>query len=427
LDVVLDDGSSQQSDMLVLDVAVTDAGGPTRIFVADAGGGGAQTTGDGIQVVNVDGASSNDAFALGGPLILGAYQYDLYFQNVALTDQNWYLRSSFFEGALEYPAIVTGALLTWYSDLGPLHERLGEVRRETQEGQAAILPNIATAAGDTSAVRMGDSGQGGWLRVVGSDYDIEQSGPADFELDTVRAEAGLDIGFDQLFDDQDWLVLGGFAGYGWSSVGFDSGSDIDFNIATAGVYATYFRGPYYLDALVKFDWLDGDFNSDNVSADGDVEIPVLGVSLETGYRFDLTAGGLYVQPQAQLVYAHSWDDSFKDDSDSRIDLEDADSLRGRLGARMGHELSTTAGAAAEPVKGNFYLEASVNQEFLGDTDATASGVNLDQELPGTTFEVGGGFEIALPKDGVRFTLDADYTFGEEADGIGATGGVRITW
>jgi hypothetical protein len=48
------------------------------------------------------------------------------------------------------------------------------------------------------------------------------------------------------------------------------------------------RGPYHVDAPVKFDWLDGDDHSDAVSVDGDMELRVFGLSPETGYRPDLT-------------------------------------------------------------------------------------------------------------------------------------------
>jgi outer membrane autotransporter protein len=432
LDVVLDDGSSKQSDVLILDKAVTGTGA-TLVSIANAGGLGGQTSGDGILVINVRDKSDADAFASAGLAVAGAYQYDLVFQNAAKTDQNWYLQSSFFEGSLEYPAISGGALVTWYSDLAGLGDQLRKRRAQAAAqdaaiGQVAELPGTATDMADASTVRIGDGGgNAGWFRVSGADMDIEQSGAADFDLNTTRAEAGVDVGFNDLFGAEDWLVAGAFAGYGWSSVGFDSGSEIDFDIATLGAYATYFRGPYYLDALVKLDWLDGTFNSENVSQDGDLSLPVFGLSLESGYRFDLSPRGLYLQPQVQLSYAHAGGDSFTDDSGVKIKLEDADSLRGRLGARVGQELSTTAGAAAEPVRGNFYLEAAVNQEFLGETEAKVSGLTLQQELPETTFEVGGGFDIALPKEGVSFTVDADYTFGDEAEGVSATGGVRITW
>jgi outer membrane autotransporter protein len=252
--------------------------------------------------------------------------------------------------------------------------------------------------------------------------DMEQDGAADFELNTVRAEAGFDIGFDNLLSD-DWLVLGAFAGYGWSSLGFESDADADFDIATVGAYATYFRGPYYLDALVKFDWLDGNYRSELVNDDGAVELPVFGLSVETGYRFDLTQGGLYLQPQAQLSYAHVGGDRFADDTGAEIRLEDADSLRGRIGARLGQELWSDSGGA----KGNFYLEASAAREFLGETEANVTGLAIEQALPETRFEVGAGFDIALPKDGVSFTIDADYVFGDEVDGVAATGGLRISW
>lgn len=430
LDVVLDDGSSKQSDMLVLQNATTGAGGATRVLIANAGGAGGQTSGDGIQIVNISGKSTADAFAAGNHPVAGAFQYDLFFQNADKTDQNWYLRSTPFQGAVEYPAIQSGALEVWYSDLGALGDELRKRRTqvEAQDGQTAELPT-ATDIADTSSVRVSDagpgSGRGGWFRVSGSDMDIEQDGTdPDFNLNTTRAEAGFDVGFNDLFG-EDWLVAGGFAGYGWSGIGFGSGSKLDFNIATVGAYATYFRGPYYLDALVKFDWLDGDFNSEAVTTDGDVDLPAIGFSLETGYRFDLTSredgGGLYIQPQAQLSFAHVGSDSFKDDSGATIELGDTDSLKGRVGARLGQEL--TSG----PAKGNFYLEASVNQEFLGETEAKVTGVTLQQDLPGTTYEVGAGFDIALPKDGVSFTIDADYTLGDEADGIAATGGIRINW
>lgn len=432
LDAVLDDGSSKQSDVLILDKAESGTGA-TRVFIANAGGQGGQTTGDGILVINVRDKSDADAFASAGPAVAGAYQYDLVFQNAAKTDQNWYLQSSFFEGSLEYPAIGGTALATWQSGLGSLHDQLRARRAQTvaQEaalGQVAELPNTATDVADASAVRVGGGGgpNAGWFRVSGADMDIDQDAGADFNLNTVRAEAGFDVGFNNVLAD-DWLVAGAFAGYGWSSADFDSGSDVDFDIATVGAYATYFRGPYYLDAVVKLDWLDGDFTSENVSQDGDLSLPVFGVSLESGYRFDLTPNGLYLQPQAQLSYAHSGSDSIKDDAGSKIELKDADSLRGRLAARLGQELSTNAGAAAEPVKGNFYLEASVNQEFLGETEARVSGLTLQQELPETTYQVGGGFDIALPKSGLSFTVDADYTFGEDADGVSATGGFRINW
>lgn len=69
----------------------------------------------------------------------------------------------------------------------------------------------------------------------------------------------------------------------------------------------------------------------------------------------------------------------------------------------------------------------MNQEFLGDTAAKVSGLTLEQDLPETTFEIGAGIDIALPKDGVSFIVDADYTFGENAHGISATGGFRISW
>jgi outer membrane autotransporter protein len=195
-----------------------------------------------------------------------------------------------------------------------------------------------------------------------------------------------------------------------------------------GVYASYFRGPYHFDALVKFDWLDGDYSSDVVNGGGDVTLPVFGVSLNTGYQFDLASsetGGLSLQPVAALDYAHVGGDTFHDDSGAEVQLLEMDSLRGRLGARLVQQLLPSEDGTG-PV-GNFYLSAGVAQEFLGEAEARVTGVTLTQELPQTTFELGAGFDIALPADGVSFTFDTSADFSEGDDNYGATGGVKFTW
>ena len=81
----------------------------------------------------------------------------------------------------------------------------------------------------------------------------------------------------------------------------------------------------------------------------------------------------------------------------------------------------------QPISGAFQVrpDGTVGLGFWG--SVTVSGLTLEQDLPDTTFEVGGGFDIALPKDGVSFTLDADYIFGDDAEGVAATGGLRINW
>ena len=428
LDVYLDDGSSGKSDMLFLDNASTGAGGATRVFVNNTGGPGALTLGDGIQVINVDGTSSSNAFTLGAPVVAGAFQYDLEYQNAAGTDQSWYLRSSPFAGALAYPSVSASALTTWRSDLAAFTRRL-ESLRLNMTAPAVTVPAMAGIAESGSITLDPVRFTGGWFSMTESDDSVSQSGIAGFSQDTARAEMGFDFALDNVSGSDDWLVIGAFGGQGWSQADFsDADASTDFDIAAMGVYASYFRGPYHMDALVKFDWLDGEYRSDSISGGGDVHLPVFGVSLSTGYQFDLTSGetgGLSLQPVAALDYAHVGGDTFRDNSGATIDLMEMDSVRGRLGARLVQQLLPDEDGAG-PV-GNLYFSAGVAQEFLGQAEARVTGVNLTQELPQTTFELGAGFDLALPEEGVSLTFDTSADFSEGEDNYAATGGVKFTW
>ncbi len=429
LDVRLDDGSSGKTDMLFLDIVKSGVGGGTQVFVNQTGGAGALTKGDGIEIIHVDVSSTSDAFALGAPVVAGAFEYDLEFQNLAATDQNWYLRSHPFAAAAAYPAIASSALTTWRADLASLEDRLGDLRFNMNAPAVTVPVTVAGIAEGGSTTLDPARFTGGWFSMTDSDDTVSQSGIAGFSQETSRAQMGFDFALDNVSGNDDWLVLGAFGGQGWSQADFsDADSSADFDIAAMGVYASYFQGPYHFDALVKFDWLDGDYNSDVVNGGGDVTLPVFGVSLNTGYQFDLTSsetGGLSLQPVAALDYAHVGGDSFHDDSGAEVQLLEMDSLRGRLGARLVQQLLPSDDGTG-PV-GNFYLSAGVAQEFLGEAEARVTGVTLTQELPTTTFELGAGFDIALPGEGVSFTFDTSADFSEGEDNYGATGGVKFNW
>ncbi|KRG38298.1 hypothetical protein ARC20_15160 [Stenotrophomonas panacihumi] len=78
-----------QTDRLVVHGATA---GRTRLRVTNVGGAGAQTV-EGIQLVQVDGASAG-AFALEGRVVAGVYEYQLFKGGVATPDDGgWYLRS----------------------------------------------------------------------------------------------------------------------------------------------------------------------------------------------------------------------------------------------------------------------------------------------------------------------------------------------
>ncbi len=107
LDTVLAaDGSP--SDKLHVTGAIS---GTTLLQISNLGGAGAQTTGDGILVVQADSANAANSFALAAPVIVGGFQYQL-----KQVGNNWYLASSPYVGPPIVPAAVPA--LSWLGLLG---------------------------------------------------------------------------------------------------------------------------------------------------------------------------------------------------------------------------------------------------------------------------------------------------------------------
>jgi outer membrane autotransporter protein len=90
-------GEGSPSDRLV--ISGGSASGSTIVRVTNAGGPGAKTTGNGIQVVSTVGGATTapGAFALpAGELRAGAFDYDLFRGGASVASQNdWFLRSDF--------------------------------------------------------------------------------------------------------------------------------------------------------------------------------------------------------------------------------------------------------------------------------------------------------------------------------------------
>ena len=98
----------------------------------------------------------------------------------------------------------------------------------------------------------------------------------------------------------------------------------------------------------------------------------VGLSAEVGHRFDLSQI-FYVTPQAELAYGRVFGDDYSGSNGMKVSQDDFDTLIARIGFQ--------AGANFADNRGSIYLTASVNHDFLGDTEATASKAGAqDQKL-----------------------------------------------
>ncbi|MDR0251160.1 MAG: autotransporter-associated beta strand repeat-containing protein [Burkholderiales bacterium] len=102
--------ATPSSDKLIINDTVT---GSTTLHITNLGGVGAQTTGDGVLVIDASGAviAPGASFVLAAPLVAGGYQYMLYQGGIGGSNpQNWYLRNTSRASTTAIPALSPAAL-----------------------------------------------------------------------------------------------------------------------------------------------------------------------------------------------------------------------------------------------------------------------------------------------------------------------------
>ncbi|MBV6304833.1 autotransporter outer membrane beta-barrel domain-containing protein [Candidimonas humi] len=404
------------SNKLIIDGG--SATGTTTLLVKNTNGAGAATTGDGIVLVDaINGATTSPgAFKLGSAVSVGAYDYNLNYQNLAKSDQSWYLRS-----------IVTPS--------GPALSPAAQ----TALPYADVLSNFAQATLGTLQQRTGNrvwtggtvDGRGTWGRVAGqySSYDPKSGSPytqgigflqAGYEGVAARRPSGE-------------LTMGAYAIAGTSSAHIDvthdpvtgaarPGGKITSTGTGLGLNATWLgKNGLYADAVGQFTWYDSDLS--NKSGTGNQGWSGA-ASLELGKRFGLGSGWALV-PQTQLAWTHVDFDSYTDNSGNKISLGKGDSLQGRIGVRVEKQSES----AARDLQ--LYGIANLEYEFLNGTSVEVSGTTLDQRNQRLWGEVGAGATYVLNK---KWSLYAEADYATALSGgsgnnysVRGTAGLRYRW
>jgi outer membrane autotransporter protein len=180
------------TDRLVVGGSVS---GKTTIQLTNAGGLGAETTGDGIELVHVGGTSAADAFTLaGGSIDAGAFTYRLHEGPRTGLNANWYLRTQAADPGPgpgpdpEPPAQPEYRKeVPWVTPLPNLVAR----------GSLDMLATLHKRVGDETSVIADGSRAGGrgWGRVFGGDtrQDLDSSTPASTKGHELGFQAGMDV------------------------------------------------------------------------------------------------------------------------------------------------------------------------------------------------------------------------------------------
>lgn len=249
-------------------------------------------------------------------------------------------------------------LAQWRYEVNHLSERLGDVR--SQNGAL-----------------------GAWARVYGTDAKVSDSVSTKFTNNTIQVGGDAKVG-------DSWIVGAAFA-YTDNSTDFSNGS-ADSDGYTLSVYGTaVLPTGSYLDLIGRVGRISTDIDVSTVTPfKASYDNTTVGLSAEVGHRFDLSQI-FYVTPQAELAYGRVFGDDYSGSNGMKVSQEDFDTLIARIGFQ--------AGANFADNRGSIYLTASVNHDFLGDTEATASKAGaqdqkLKEDLGGTWFSYGIGAQFS---------------------------------
>ena len=422
--VLAADGSA--SDKLLLSGHNAVASGTTTVQITNAGGLGAQTRGDGIQVIASEngGSLQPGSFSLaGGHVDAGAFEYRLF-----QTAQGAALQSSNTQLAYRSEVPLVSALPAQLRQadaamLGDLHKRMGD-------------DNVTgTAASNTVSTDAG-FGRRAWGRILRTDPTISQQGTVSPQSSghLTGFQAGLDLYTSQNF--KGGFYVGQLQG-DMSVTGFAGGLDskhVGFNTLTSrylGLYGTWKADTgLYVDAVLQgADYRSNLHTTDGTGAGGSSSTKGRGVlaSLELGQAFAL-GGHWQIEPQAQISYRTiSLNDSnmslaqVKNNADSDWTL--------RLGARIKGSFATSVGQFQPYGRINVYKAS--NTTDVASFIVPSATTQIKAKGGYTATELAAGASLQLNKStsvyGELGKLWANGGDSRVKSGVQASVGVRVQW
>lgn len=282
-------------------------------------------------------------------------------------------------------------LSQWRYEINHLSDRLGEVR------------------GNRTQI-------GSWARIYGADTKVSDTVSTEVKMNSVQVGSDVAVG-------NNW-ILGGAFSYTNGDASFINGS-ADTDMYSLAVYGTgYFDCGAYVDVIGRIGRISTDTELYSQSKfSGSYDNTAFGLSAEVGYQWNLSKT-FYVTPQAQLSYGYVKGDDFDGGNGIRISQDNFQTFVGRLG--------TQAGANFAEGKGKIYLTASVNHDFQGDTEATATKAGamdqtLKEDLGTTWFSYGVGFQYDTDKNFNIYGSLTKANGSDYQDDYRYSVGVRYNW
>ncbi|EGI5604372.1 fibronectin-binding autotransporter adhesin ShdA [Salmonella enterica] len=461
LNTVLGDDDSA-TDKLVI---TGDASGTTDLYINGIGDG-AQTT-NGIEVVDVGGVSTSDAFVLKNEVNASLYTYRLYWNE---SDNDWYLASKAQSddddsGGDDTPSDggddgdnVTppddggdGGNVTPPDDGGdggdvtpPDHGGDGgDVAPQYRADIGAYMGNQWMARNlqmqtlyDREGSQYRNADGSVWARFKAGKAESEAvSGNIDMDSNYSQFQLGGDIL--AWGNGQQSVTVGVMASYinadtdstgnrGADGSQFTSSGSVDgYNL---GVYATWFADAQthsgaYVDSWYQYGFYNNSVESGDAGSES-YDSTANAVSLETGYRYDIALSNgntVSLTPQAQVVWQNYSADSVKDNYGTRIDGQDGDSWTTRLGLRVDGKLYKGSRTVIQPFAEANWLHTSDDVSVSFD-DAT-----VKQDLPANRAELKVGLQADIDKQWSVRAQVAGQTGSNDFGDLNGSLNLRYNW
>ncbi|EAA6669526.1 fibronectin-binding autotransporter adhesin ShdA [Salmonella enterica subsp. enterica] len=437
LNTVLGDDDSA-TDKLVI---TGDASGTTDLYINGIGDG-AQTT-NGIEVVDVGGVSTSDAFVLKNEVNAGLYTYRLYWNE---SDNDWYLASKAQSddddsGGDDTPSDGgdDGGNVTPPDDGGDG----GDVAPQYRADIGAYMGNQWMARNlqmqtlyDREGSQYRNADGSVWARFKAGKAESEAvSGNIDMDSNYSQFQLGGDIL--AWGNGQQSVTVGVMASYinadtdstgnrGADGSQFTSSGNVDgYNL---GVYATWFADAQthsgaYVDSWYQYGFYNNSVESGDAGSES-YDSTANAVSLETGYRYDIALSNgntVSLTPQAQVVWQNYSADSVKDNYGTRIDGQDGDSWTTRLGLRVDGKLYKGSRTVIQPFAEANWLHTSDDVSVSFD-DAT-----VKQDLPANRAELKVGLQADIDKQWSVRAQVAGQTGSNDFGDLNGSLNLRYNW
>ncbi|EBS5060096.1 fibronectin-binding autotransporter adhesin ShdA [Salmonella enterica subsp. enterica serovar Anecho] len=434
LNTVLGDDDSA-TDKLVI---TGDASGTTDLYINGIGDG-AQTT-NGIEVVDVGGVSTSDAFVLKNEVNASLYTYRLYWNE---SDNDWYLASKAQSddddsGGDDTPSDGgdDGGNVTpsdGGDDVAPQYRAdIGAYMGNQWMARNLQMQTLYDREG--SQYRNADGSV--WARFKAGKAESEAvSGNIDMDSNYSQFQLGGDIL--AWGNGQQSFTVGVMASYinadtdstgnrGADGSQFTSSANVDgYNL---GVYATWFADAQthsgaYVDSWYQYGFYNNSVESGDAGSES-YDSTANAVSLETGYRYDIALSNgntVSLTPQAQVVWQNYSADSVKDNYGTRIDGQDGDSWTTRLGLRVDGKLYKGSRTVIQPFAEANWLHTSDDVSVSFD-DAT-----VKQDLPANRAELKVGLQADIDKQWSVRAQVAGQTGSNDFGDLNGSLNLRYNW